>query len=102
MGIELNAGSGGASVATDLIGTEHFQVVKLAFGTAAAATRVEDQNRLPIYGSVSILGTVPITGATTGTVFITSTVAVDGSVSVIGGVIAGHRNSKRARHYEHW
>lgn len=70
--ITLNAGSGGAVIATDDDGTAHHQYVKLEFGadntqtkvTAAVGLPVSDAGgSLTVDGSVSISGTVTVDGS---------------------------------------
>jgi hypothetical protein len=48
--VTLNAGSGGAVVATDEIGSVHHQKVKIEFGSTDIATQVDNSpgNRLPV------------------------------------------------------
>lgn len=47
-GIELNAGTGGATLATDDDGTVHHQYVKLEFGADNTQTKVDGSNPLPV------------------------------------------------------
>ena len=59
--VELNAGTGGATVATDDVGGVHYQIVKLASGALDAATIVSDAAPLPVDdagGSLTVDGTV--------------------------------------------
>ncbi len=51
--VELNLGSGGALIATDLVSGKQYQVVKFAFGGSGVADEVTTANPLP----VQILGT---------------------------------------------
>ncbi len=46
--ITLNAGTGGAMLATDDVGGTHHQLVKIEFGDADVATKVSATNPLPI------------------------------------------------------
>lgn len=71
--ITLNAGSGGAVLATDDIGGVHYQIQKLAYGALDSATLVDTSNRLPTsaaqngtWNITNISGTVSLpTGAAT-------------------------------------
>jgi hypothetical protein len=51
--LELNAGSGGATLATDDVGGVHYQLVKLAYGALDAATVVDTTDRLPVSATQS-------------------------------------------------
>ena len=46
--IVLNSGAGGATIATDQIGTKHYQWVKIAFGADEAANKVTSIVPLPV------------------------------------------------------
>lgn len=46
--VVLNAGSGGATLATDDVGGTHYQIVKLALGALDAATLLGPTNPLPV------------------------------------------------------
>ncbi len=46
--ITLDAGSGGATLATDDIGGTHYQIVKLAHGALDSATIVSTASGLPV------------------------------------------------------
>jgi len=46
--IQLNSGSGGATLATDDVGGLHYQIVKLAHGSLDSATLVSASSPLPI------------------------------------------------------
>jgi hypothetical protein len=64
-GLTLNAGSGGATLATDDIGGTHYQIVKLAAGALDSATLVSSSNPLPVGdagGSLTVDGTVAVSG----------------------------------------
>ena len=71
--ITLNAGSGGAVLATDDIGGVHYQIQKLAYGALDSATLVDTTNRFPTsaaqngtWNITNISGTVSLpTGAAT-------------------------------------
>jgi len=55
--VELNAGSGGATLATDDVAGVHYQVVKLAVGADGAASLVANANPIPVSdagGSVTV------------------------------------------------
>jgi hypothetical protein len=70
--VELNAGTGGATIATDDVAGIQYQVVKLALGADGAATLVANANPVPVSdagGALTVDGTVAVSG----------TVAVDGS-----------------------
>lgn len=59
--VELDAGSGGATVAADDIAGVHYQRVKINYGVDGSATDVSDTNPLPIDdagGSLTVDGTV--------------------------------------------
>lgn len=63
-GLTLNAGSGGATLATDDIAGTHYQIVKVAFGALDTATLVSTTDPLPISdagGSLTVDGTVAAT-----------------------------------------
>lgn len=51
--ITLNAGGGGAVLATDDVGGVHYQIVKLAFGELDSATLASLTNALPVGGNVA-------------------------------------------------
>lgn len=71
--LTLNAGSGGATLATDDIAGTHYQIVKLSYGALDSATLVDTTNRFPTSAAQSgtwnitdISGTVSLpTGAAT-------------------------------------
>jgi len=71
--VTLNAGAGGATLATDDIAGVHYQIVKLAYGALDAATVVDTTNRFPTSAAQSgtwnitnISGTISLpTGAAT-------------------------------------
>lgn len=46
--LTLNAGAGGATLATDDIGGTHYQIVKFAYGALDSATLVDGSNPLPV------------------------------------------------------
>jgi hypothetical protein len=52
-GVELNPGTGGATVATDTVGGLDYQVIKLAVGADGAASLVSDSDPLPVSGTVT-------------------------------------------------
>lgn len=57
--VELNVGTGGATLATDDIGGVHYQIVKLSFGALDTATPVSASNPLPIVQTGTLnVGTV--------------------------------------------
>lgn len=61
--VELNAGSGGATLATDDIGGIQYQRVKMTYGADGAATDVSDANPMPIDdagGSLTVDGAVSV------------------------------------------
>lgn len=104
--IELNAGSGGATLATDqAVGGEHYQYVKVAFGadntqtlvaSGVAGLPVEHEGPVSLTGSLSVvvsntvnvevIGDVSLTGSMT--VFISNTVNTEvvGDVSLTGSM----------------
>jgi hypothetical protein len=66
--VTLNAGTGGATLATDDVGGVHYQIVKQAFGALDSATLVSTSNPFPISdagGSLTVDGTVGISGTVT-------------------------------------
>lgn len=66
--IELNAGSGGATIATDDDGTAQHQYVKVEFGGDGTFTKVTSAVGLPVSdagGSLTVDGTVAVTGVAT-------------------------------------
>lgn len=82
-GLTLNAGSGGATLATDDIAGTHYQIVKVAFGALDTATLVSTTDPLPISdagGSLTVDGTVAATQS--GTWNITN---ISGTVSLPTG-----------------
>lgn len=59
-GIELNAGIGGATLATDDVAGVHYQIVKLAVGAADSASLVSNAAPIPVSdagGSITVDGT---------------------------------------------
>lgn len=59
-GIELNAGTGGATLATDDVAGVHYQIVKLAVGAADSASLISNANPIPISdagSSITVDGT---------------------------------------------
>lgn len=99
--IELNAGTGGAVVATDEVtGSVHYQLIKPAFGGLGVATLVTGSTPLPIQGTTdfpipitvlggtlsAISGTVTVVGSVN-TNAATGTAPISGSVSIIGGTV---------------
>lgn len=99
--IELNAGTGGAVVATDEVtGSVHYQLIKPAFGGLGVATLVTGSTPMPVQGTtdfplpVSVLGgtltmisgTVTVVGSVN-TNAATGTAPISGSVSIIGGTV---------------
>ncbi len=77
--VTLNAGSGGAVIATDDDGTAHHQYVKLEFGADNTQTKVTSSVGLPVGDAGGSL-TVDDGG---------SSLTVDGTVSVTGQIVAG-------------
>ncbi len=68
-GTVINPGSGGASVRTDLVGSDVYQIVKLDLGTAGASVPVV--NAIPVSSpglAGGILQTITTVGATAATV----------------------------------
>lgn len=71
--LTLNAGAGGATLATDDIGGVHYQIQKLAYGALDSATLVDTTNRMPTaaaqngtWNITNVSGTVSLpTGAST-------------------------------------
>jgi hypothetical protein len=64
--LELNSGSGGATLATDDIGGVHHQKVKVEFGGDDSATQVTSGTPLPITGTVTAnagTGTMTVDGS---------------------------------------
>jgi hypothetical protein len=56
--LTLNAGAGGATLATDDVGGVHYQLVKLTYGALDSATVVDTTNRLPTSAAQSGTWTV--------------------------------------------
>ncbi|KKN16059.1 hypothetical protein LCGC14_0979850, partial [marine sediment metagenome] len=57
----MNAGSGGAVLATDQVGaTDHYQLIKLAFGALDTATLVTGSAGLPVDLKASVALTVDL------------------------------------------
>ena len=56
MALTLNPGSGGGSIATDVIATEHHQQTKMEFGGAGSATMVSTSSPLPVVPQTEIAG----------------------------------------------
>lgn len=57
--LTLNAGSGGATLATDDIGGTHYQIVKISFGALDTATPASSANPLPVVQTGTLnVGTV--------------------------------------------
>ncbi len=66
--VELDAGSGGDTIAADDVGGVKYQVVKLAVGADGAANLVANANPIPISdagASVTVDGTVSVSGTVT-------------------------------------
>lgn len=79
--VELNAGSGGATVATDqAVGGEHYQYVKVTFGADNTQTKVDSSNPLPVTQS----GVATAANQTTGN---TTLGSIDTSISALAGDI---------------
>lgn len=51
MTLALNPSSGGANLATDVVGGDHHQVVKLALGNSTTANPVSTSNPVPVQGT---------------------------------------------------
>jgi len=64
--VELNAGSGGSTLATDDISGVHYQRVKMAYGTDGNAADVSSSNPMPIAGAVTNAGTFAVQAAQSG------------------------------------
>ncbi len=79
--VELNAGSGGITLATDDIGGVHYQIVKVSFGALDTATAVSGANPLPVVQT----GTLNV-----GTVTTVTTVAAVTAIS--NALPAGNNN----------
>lgn len=63
--LELNAGSGGATLAADDVAGVHYQVVKIDVGGDGASAPLSTSNPIPISdagGSVTVDGTVAVSG----------------------------------------
>ncbi len=101
--VTLNAGSGGAALATDEISGAQHQRVKIQYGTDGSATDVSDSNPLPIDdagGSLTVdNSTLAVTGGGTESTAMRVTIASDstgllsiddngGSITVDGTVAA--------------
>lgn len=54
--LELNAGSGGATLAADDVGGVHYQVIKLAVGADGSADLISGSDPLPVSGAVTVSG----------------------------------------------
>jgi hypothetical protein len=64
--VELNAGSGGITLATDDIAGVHYQIVKVSFGALDTATAVSAANPLPVVQTGTLnVGTVTTVTAVT-------------------------------------
>lgn len=106
--IELNAGSGGATLATDDVSGVHYQVVKLAMGSDGLAALVSNSNPIPVSdggASLTVDGTVAVSssalpsGAATAsnqTTIIghldgveTLLTAIDSDTSTLAGAVSG-------------
>jgi hypothetical protein len=61
--VPLNAGSGGATVATDDIGGIQYQRVKATFGADGVATDVSAANPFPVSGLAPLTGSASLTAA---------------------------------------
>lgn len=81
-GLTLNAGSGGATLATDEIGSTHYQIVKVSFGALETATLVSASDPLPVAGAVTNAGTFAVQAAQSGTWNVTN---ISGTVSLPTG-----------------
>lgn len=84
--IELAAGSGGSTLATDDIAGVHYQRVKVTYGVDGSATDVSDTNPMPIDdagGSITVDGTVTANlSATDNAVLDSIDSAVNGTLTV--------------------
>lgn len=58
--VELNVGTGGAKIVVDVIGTDAYEVLKLAFGAAGAATLIDPANPLPVTDAASLAALLSI------------------------------------------
>jgi hypothetical protein len=63
--VTLNAGSGGAVLATDDVSGVHYQINKLAYGALDTATLVTTTNRLPVDVAATVVEDVASTGGET-------------------------------------
>jgi hypothetical protein len=63
--VTLNAGSGGAVLATDDVGGVHYQINKLAYGALDTATLVTTTNRLPVDVAATVVEDAASTGGET-------------------------------------
>lgn len=54
MTLALNPSSGGANLATDVVGGEHHQIIKLATGNSTTANPVSTTNPLPVQGTAPL------------------------------------------------
>lgn len=82
--IELNAGTGGATIATDDDGTAHWQYVKVAFGADNTQTRVTAAAPLPVDGSGV---TQPVSGTVTADLGATDNAVLDAIAASVAGTL---------------
>ena len=98
--IELDAGTGGATIATDDVAGVHYQVVKLAVGAADSATLVGNAAPIPVSdagGSLTVDGTVAVTGVSTAAKQDTAQTTLDAiAASVAGTLTVGRRATPRS------
>jgi hypothetical protein len=93
--IELNAGSGGAVIATDDDGIAQHQYVKVEFGGDGTFTKVTSAVGLPVSdagGSLTVDGTVAVTGVATSAKQDTAQTALDAiktAVETLDNAVSG-------------
>jgi hypothetical protein len=94
--VELNLGSGGATIAADDVAGVHYQVVKIAVGADGAAALVSNANPIPVSdagGSLTVDGTVAATQSGTWNVGTVTTVTTVSAVTAISNALpAGDNN----------
>lgn len=87
--VAITAGAG-TSIATDQIGTDHYQRVKVTWGVDGAAVDASETNPLPIAGDISLSGEDHIgqVGGDTRSIAVTPTVSTSPAYTA-GDVVGG-------------
>jgi hypothetical protein len=93
-GVELDAGTGGQTVATDRFGSKDYQLIKLVSGGEGVATEISNANPVPVSdagGSLTVdnAGTFAVQAAQSGTwnVGTVTTVTTVASVTNVAGIV---------------